>query len=113
MALTQTRCTCRYEIRPTYEFINDLINIQVTIFIGNQPMPRSNSGRTMVSVWFLFCLVIAATYSGNLIAFLTVTKEKIPFNSLAELATLDDTYTWGTIGGTLWVDRFMVCNNRN
>ena len=71
-------------------------------------MPRSTSGRTFFSAWFLFCLVIAATYSGNLIAFLTVTKEKIPFNSLAELVSYAQTYTWGIIGGTLWEDTFMV-----
>jgi len=71
-------------------------------------MPRSITGRTFISTWFLFCLVIAATYSGILTAFLTVTKEKVPFNSLSELTELSDTYTWGTIGGTMWEDKFTV-----
>jgi len=52
---------------------------------GGVNLPESNAGRTFVSCWWLFCIVIVATYCGNLIAFLTVTKETAPFNTLDEM----------------------------
>jgi hypothetical protein len=52
-------------------------------------------------------LFLSATYSGNLIAFLTVTKEKPPFDSLSEMVAQDE-YEWGTLGGTYWMTWFEV-----
>lgn len=50
---------------------------------------------------------MVATYSGNLIAFLTVTIDKAPFNSLEELVEQDD-YKWGILAGTYFVTWFQV-----
>jgi hypothetical protein len=74
--------------------------------------PRSVSGRTFFSSWCLFALVIYGTYCGNLIATLSVVKEIKPFNSLSEMVEQSDSYTWGTIGGTLWEQIFMVKLNQ-
>ncbi|XP_064646211.1 glutamate receptor ionotropic, delta-1-like [Lineus longissimus] len=41
---------------------------------GGVDMPKAMSTRFILLVWWLFVVVILATYSGNLIAFLTVTK---------------------------------------
>ena len=57
-----------------------------------------------MSCWWLFCIVVVAIYCGNLIAFLTVTKDKPPFNSLEELLMLKGEFRWGTLGGTAWED---------
>ncbi|KAL4219833.1 hypothetical protein ACF0H5_020245 [Mactra antiquata] len=75
---------------------------QVLISIGGVHLPYSVSGRTLVSFWWLFCIIIVGTYCGNLIAFLTVTKETPPFNTLAEMVELKNSYKWGTLGATGW-----------
>ena len=62
------------------------------------------AGRTFVSFWWLFCIIVVAIYCGNLIAFLTVTKDKPPFNSLEELIKKKGEFKWGTLAGTLWED---------
>lgn len=70
-------------------------------------MPESSSGRTLLSFWWIFCLITMATYCGNLIAFLTVTKAKLPFTNIHELVQQDQ-YRWGLTSGTHWVDQFKV-----
>ncbi|XP_052784546.1 glutamate receptor ionotropic, kainate 2-like isoform X2 [Mya arenaria] len=69
---------------------------------GGVNLPESNAGRTFVSCWWLFCIVIVATYCGNLIAFLTVSKDPPPFNTLEEMAKFKDEYRWGIQAGTHW-----------
>ena len=57
-----------------------------------------------MSCWWLFCIIVVAIYCGNLIAFLTVTKDKPPFNSLDELMKQKGEFSWGTLGGSAWED---------
>ncbi|ESO85423.1 hypothetical protein LOTGIDRAFT_107877 [Lottia gigantea] len=66
---------------------------------GGEHLPDSQAGRTMISTWWLFSIIMAATYSGNLIAFLTVTKDTAPFETLDQLIDNGD-YTWGLLGGS-------------
>jgi hypothetical protein len=75
---------------------------------GGLHLPESTAGRTLISCWWLTCIIIVGTYCGNLIAFLTVTKEKPPFNTLQDMIELKGTYKWGTIGGTVWESMFPV-----
>ncbi|WAR27385.1 GRIK3-like protein [Mya arenaria] len=79
---------------------------QVLLCISGVHLPDSHAGRTIVSSWWLFCIVVVGIYSGNLIAFLTVTKESPPFTTLEELVKLKGTYKWGTLGGTHWENLF-------
>ncbi|XP_033760011.1 uncharacterized protein LOC117342117 isoform X2 [Pecten maximus] len=72
---------------------------------GGEHMSDSVSGRTLLSFWWLFCIAMMATYSGNLIAFLTVSKEKLPFDTIGGMVK-QDVYKWGTIGGTAFIDIF-------
>ncbi|XP_078311780.1 uncharacterized protein LOC111133837 isoform X2 [Crassostrea virginica] len=72
---------------------------------GGESLPNSQSGRTMITFFWLFSLIMVATYSGNLIAFLTVSIEKAPFNSLEELVDQED-YRWGILSGTYFVTWF-------
>ncbi|VDI82413.1 Hypothetical predicted protein [Mytilus galloprovincialis] len=64
-------------------------------------MADSSSGRTLLSFWWIFCIIMMATYSGNLIAFLTVTKDKLPFTDLSGLVA-QDKYQWGIQGGAIF-----------
>ncbi|XP_061185491.1 glutamate receptor ionotropic, kainate glr-3-like [Saccostrea echinata] len=72
---------------------------------GGESVPKSPSGRTLISAFWLFSIVLVGTYSGNLIAFLTVPLDKPPFNSLDEMIAQSE-YKWGTIGGTFFVTWF-------
>lgn len=77
---------------------------------GGARLPDSHAGRTMVSAFWLFSIVMAAIYSGNLIAFMTVTKEEAPFQTVRGMVSQDD-YKWGTAGGTSWVNIFQSSTN--
>ena len=59
----------------------------------------STSGTIFISCWLFFAIVISATYSANLIAFLSVEKYTVPFKNLQELSSQDQ-YQFGTLGGT-------------
>ncbi|XP_062603845.1 glutamate receptor ionotropic, delta-2-like, partial [Saccostrea cucullata] len=72
---------------------------------GGESLPNSQSGRTMITFFWLFSIIMVATYSGNLIAFLTVTIDKPPFNSLEEMVEQDE-YKWGILAGTYFVTWF-------
>ncbi|ESP00146.1 hypothetical protein LOTGIDRAFT_141353, partial [Lottia gigantea] len=76
---------------------------------GGSSMPSSIAGRSLLASWWIFCLITVATYSGNLIAFLTVSKEKLPFETLEELGNQED-FSWGTLGGSIWVSLIKESN---
>ncbi|XP_067671699.1 probable glutamate receptor [Haliotis asinina] len=61
--------------------------------------PVFDSGRMLFSCWWLFCLIMAAVYRGNLMAFLTVSRTFVPFRSIEELANQDE-YDVGSSPGT-------------
>ncbi len=63
-------------------------------------MPRTFSARLLSGAWWFFSLILIASYTANLAAFLTVTKIETPIKSVADLAgqtkikygTIKDTY---------------------
>ncbi|CAC5387113.1 unnamed protein product [Mytilus coruscus] len=66
---------------------------------GGEPLPTSLAGRTIVSCWWIFCIVSIAVYSGNLTASLAIHKTKLPFTSLEEMVNQKE-YKWGTLGSS-------------
>lgn len=46
---------------------------------------RALAPRLITSVWWFFTMVIVASYVGTLVAFLTVEKNVLPFETLEEL----------------------------
>lgn len=64
-------------------------------------MAEASSGRTILTSWWIFCIILAAAYSGNFVAFLTVYKEKLPFSNIEDLIQ-QDTYKWGTLGSSIY-----------
>ncbi|CAC5400569.1 unnamed protein product [Mytilus coruscus] len=66
-----------------------------------QHVAASSAGKTLLSCWWVFCITMAATYSGNFVAILTVTKKKLPFKD-AEGLVAQNTYKWGTAGATVF-----------
>ncbi|CAG2239144.1 GRID1 [Mytilus edulis] len=74
---------------------------------GSEHAAASTTGRTFLSSWWLFCIVVAATYSGNFVAFLTYQKVALPFKDINGLIA-QNTYTWGTTGGTVYETLFQT-----
>ncbi|CAC5406414.1 unnamed protein product [Mytilus coruscus] len=68
---------------------------------GGEHIARSSAGRTLLSFWWIFCIIMVATYSGNFVAFLTVSKTKLPFTNLEGLVA-QSSYKWGTAGATIY-----------
>ncbi|XP_041351346.1 glutamate receptor ionotropic, kainate 4-like [Gigantopelta aegis] len=68
----------------------------------NPRPPLYLSARVIGGSWLLFTTITAAVYSGNLIAFLTVNKEKLPFKSVEDLVAQEQ-YKWGIPGGSAYV----------
>ena len=76
---------------------------------GSVWLPRAQSVRFIVGFWWMYCIVVMATYSGNLIAYLTVTKTELPFDTLEEMVAADG-YKFGLMGGTVNEHLFRVSN---
>ncbi|VDI39698.1 Hypothetical predicted protein [Mytilus galloprovincialis] len=68
---------------------------------GGEHIARSSAGRTLLCFWWIFCIIMVATYSGNFVAFLTVSKTKLPFTDLEGLVA-QSSYKWGTAGATIY-----------
>ncbi|XP_033111554.1 glutamate receptor ionotropic, delta-2-like isoform X2 [Anneissia japonica] len=66
---------------------------------GGDNTPISISGRILSAAWWMFALIIIATYTANLAAFLTVTRMENPINSLEDLA-YQKKVSYGTINGS-------------
>ncbi|KAI0233279.1 Glutamate receptor ionotropic, kainate 2 [Lamellibrachia satsuma] len=60
--------------------------------------PRLDATRIMVGFWWFFAIVVATTYTGNLIAALAVPKTIYPVQSLNDLVE-QSTYTYGCTAG--------------
>ncbi|XP_074655748.1 glutamate receptor-like [Tubulanus polymorphus] len=72
---------------------------------GTYLLPTSQSGRCVLAFWFLFCIVVVATYTGNLISFLAVRTVDLKFRNMAEMVEQTD-MQWGTITSTALVMLF-------
>ncbi|XP_076095691.1 glutamate receptor ionotropic, kainate glr-3-like [Mytilus galloprovincialis] len=92
----------RDKVRGLHHFSDSLWYVYGALLTqGGEHMAGSSSGRTLLSCWWIFCIIMMATYSGNLVAFLTVTKEKLPFSNIAGLVE-QSSYKWGTHEGTVF-----------
>ena len=74
---------------------------------GAHTPPSYLSARVIECFWLFFTTTIAASYCGNLIAFLTVHVDKLPFRSVDGLVGQDQ-YKWGITGGTAGVAQLKV-----
>ncbi|XP_046564372.1 glutamate receptor ionotropic, kainate glr-3-like [Haliotis rubra] len=68
-------------------------------------LPVSLSGRLVMGAWWIFSLLTAAVYRGDIIAFLTAPRTTLPFNTLAEMVA-QEAYSWGTLGGSAYETLF-------
>ncbi|XP_067671871.1 probable glutamate receptor [Haliotis asinina] len=64
--------------------------LRVPLHQASHHCPQTIPGRIFYASWWLFCIPIVAVYTGNLLAIISVAKEKIPFNTMEELAENED-----------------------
>ena len=74
---------------------------------GGVYQPRSLSGRFVVGFWWIFAIATVATYTGNLIAFLTVSIDFKPFESVRDMVE-ESSVTYGFVGGSVLEDLLEV-----
>ena len=91
-----------------------ITNLHIIFFFflyvtGTTTPPSYLSARVIESFWLFFTIIIAASYCGNLIAFLTVHVDKRPFRSVEGLVGQDQ-YKWGFTGGSVYVTLLKVFN---
>ena len=66
--------------------MNSLFDFQTT---GMVHIPVAGSGRLLVGSWWIFTIVVASVYTGNLTAFLSAPSLYVPVNNLNELIKSD------------------------
>jgi len=67
---------------------------------GVDLLPRSISGRVVTGVWWFFSLILVASYTANLAAFLTVEKLVTPIETVEDLASQTDIRYGALRGGS-------------
>ncbi len=86
---------------------NKFVKKAKSVFVASYVEPASKPNRLVTGSWWLFCTIVMATYTGSLVAFLTVENYNIPFNNLVELLNQTE-YKFGTLGGTSFELDFKV-----
>ena len=77
-----------------------LISLRFFYYLtGSFYKPVSTSARIVFVSYWLACIIITATYTGNMVAFLSVSRPVLPFMTLEEM-TQQSVYKYGTLGGT-------------
>ncbi|CAD5110641.1 DgyrCDS25 [Dimorphilus gyrociliatus] len=74
-------------------------------------LPRTESGRIVIGSCWIFMIIMRTTYSGNIVAFLTVSKDTPPFRNLYDL-TQTDSFLLGTLGGAATVTEWNTSNTK-
>ncbi|EFN86026.1 Glutamate receptor delta-2 subunit [Harpegnathos saltator] len=67
---------------------------------GGMYLPRCDSARLLVGVWWLVVMVLVATYSGSLVAFLTFPNMDVAILTVDDLIAHKGRVTWGFPNGS-------------
>jgi len=70
------------------------------MILGGMYLPHCDSARFLVGMWWLIVMIIVATYSGSLVAFLTFPNMDIAILTVDDLIAHQDTLTWGFPNGS-------------
>lgn len=63
-------------------------------------LPKADSARLVVGTWWVVVMVVVATYSGNLIAFLTFPRMDEPIDTIENLLDRKIEFTWAYPNGS-------------
>jgi len=115
-----------------YELVNEfgLFKLESCMFYcygalmqqGGPVLPDPDSSRMVVGFWWLFVTVLMTTYTGSLVAFLTIPSIELPINTLADLMKMRDSdgIRWGLLDGSVIqsylqnsdVEKFQILNEQ-
>ncbi|XP_011865667.1 PREDICTED: glutamate receptor ionotropic, delta-2-like isoform X2 [Vollenhovia emeryi] len=73
---------------------------------GGMYLPHSDSARLLIGVWWLVVMVVVATYSGSLVAFLTFPNMDVAILTVEGLLAYKDRITWGFPNGS-YLEEFL------
>ncbi|XP_051164696.1 ionotropic receptor 93a [Leptopilina boulardi] len=71
---------------------------------GGMHLPQEDSTRLIVGTWWLGVMVIVATYSGSLVAFLTFPRMDNTVSTIDDLLERKSEFTWGFPNGSFLED---------
>lgn len=63
-------------------------------------LPHNDSARILIGIWWLVVMVLVATYSGSLVAFLTFPRMDTSILSVEDLIAHKDRISWGFPNGS-------------
>lgn len=63
-------------------------------------LPQNDSARILIGMWWLVVMVLVATYSGSLVAFLTFPRMDTSILSVEDLIAHKDSISWGFPNGS-------------
>ncbi|XP_064594549.1 glutamate receptor U1-like [Liolophura sinensis] len=90
----------RSRLRGLHRFDDCLwYNLAALLNEGGQHSPKDQASRTLVASWWLFTMVIVASYTSTLTAALAVEKTELPFNTIEEMVEQSQ-YKWGGTYGS-------------
>ena len=69
------------------------------VFVGSNHIPDGTGPRLFLSCFWILVITLVVTFTGNMTAFATLTRQRLPVNSLAELAESPE-YQAGVARGT-------------
>lgn len=67
---------------------------------GGMYLPHCDSARILIGVWWLIVMVVVATYSGSLVAFLTFPRMDASILTVDDLLARKDGITWSFPNGS-------------
>lgn len=70
------------------------------MILGGVYLPHSDSARLLVGIWWLVVMVVVATYSGSLVAFLTFPNMDAAILTVNALLANKNRLTWGFPNGS-------------
>ena len=92
-----------------YTFEYAVYIFRATLNDGSRVQPRHQSGRVIYTGYYLGCIILMATYTGHLVAHLTIKRINVPFETIRGVAESTD-YTFGVTGGSSDETRMMNGN---
>ena len=63
---------------------------------GSRALPEAWSSRSVLSAWWLTCIILTTAYSANMAAHFSVAKQRPLFRSLEDLVGQSE-YRWGLL----------------
>lgn len=87
-------CQCCNLCGVIIETISYATHIVILTGTGHFHYPVTQTSRTKFAFWSLFAIIVMAFYTSQLVAFLSIKHENLPFNDIKGLVNQSE-YTWG------------------